>query len=63
MAHCICHLGWICEEHRDRPWPHDTCPGPGVLCMNPDCVNGKIALVNKALDDARDQRTRQNKLS
>jgi hypothetical protein len=23
--------GWVCEEHPDLPWPHDECPGPGVL--------------------------------
>lgn len=22
---------WICEQHPERPWPHDGCPGPGML--------------------------------
>jgi hypothetical protein len=26
---------WICEEHADRPFPHDGCVGPGVPC--PSC--------------------------
>ncbi len=34
---CHCHQGWICEEHPDRPWPHDDCAGPGIRCDNPDC--------------------------
>jgi len=29
--------------------------------MNPEGVNGKIALANKALDEAYDQRIRQDK--
>lgn len=24
--------GWICEEHNDKPWPHDKCAGPGMPC-------------------------------
>jgi hypothetical protein len=28
--------------------------------MNPACVNGKIALANKAPDEAHDRRIRQN---
>lgn len=23
--------GWRCEEHPDKPWPHDDCPGPGFI--------------------------------
>jgi hypothetical protein len=23
--------GWVCEEHPDKPWPHDDCPGPGMI--------------------------------
>ena len=23
---------WVCEEHPEKPWPHDDCPGPGELC-------------------------------
>jgi hypothetical protein len=23
--------GWVCEEHPDLEWPHDDCPGPGML--------------------------------
>ncbi len=22
---------WICEQHYWQTWPHDDCPGPGVL--------------------------------
>ena len=55
MASCVCNHSWICEAHHDRPWPHDTCPGPGELCMNPACPYGKIALANKALDETYDQ--------
>lgn len=22
---------WICECHPDKSWPHDDCPGPGML--------------------------------
>jgi hypothetical protein len=32
-----CLDGWICEEHPDKPWPHDGCAGPGVPCDNPFC--------------------------
>ena len=32
-----CADGWICEEHPDKPWPHDDCSGPGVPCENPAC--------------------------
>lgn len=23
---------WICEQHRQKPWPHDDCIGPGRPC-------------------------------
>jgi len=30
---------WLCEEHPDKPWPHDDCPGPGFACVcNPECA-------------------------
>jgi hypothetical protein len=29
---------WICEQHPDRPWPHDACAGPGEPC--PRCNRG-----------------------
>jgi hypothetical protein len=32
-----CADGWICEEHPDRPWPHDDCAGPGKPCDGPSC--------------------------
>ena len=32
-----CDNGWICEEHPERPWPHDDCGRPGVRCENPEC--------------------------
>lgn len=22
---------WVCEAHPDKPFPHDDCPGPGML--------------------------------
>jgi hypothetical protein len=34
---CHCAEGWICEEHPDRPHPHDDCAGPGDPCDNPNC--------------------------
>jgi len=33
-----CDHGWICEEHPDRPWPHDDCAGPGMPCDVPMCL-------------------------
>jgi hypothetical protein len=33
---CYCAEGWICEAHRELPWPHDDCAGPGVRC--PRCT-------------------------
>jgi hypothetical protein len=35
-AHAISQLadqagGWHCETHPGLPWPHDDCPGPGML--------------------------------
>jgi len=33
----LCAGGWICEAHRDQPWPHDECAGPGIRCTDPDC--------------------------
>lgn len=29
--------GWICERHRDQPFPHDECGGPGMPCEQPEC--------------------------
>jgi Phage integrase family len=37
MTYRRCKDGWICEEHPDKPWPHDDCAGPGVQCPNPEC--------------------------
>ena len=34
---CHCEQGWICEEHPDQPYPHDSCSGPGTQCDNPEC--------------------------
>jgi hypothetical protein len=25
-------IGWVCEQHPDRPMFHDNCPGPGEPC-------------------------------
>jgi len=22
---------WVCEEHPDKPFPHDDCGGPGMM--------------------------------
>jgi hypothetical protein len=30
-----CANGWTCEEHADRPWPHDDCSSPGQPCACP----------------------------
>ncbi len=27
-----CLDGWLCEQHPEKPWPHDDCAGPGVPC-------------------------------
>lgn len=24
-----CLVTWRCEQHPDKDWPHDDCPGPG----------------------------------
>jgi len=42
MKTCHCQDGWICDTHRDRPWPHDVCYGPGTLCVNPRCTVGRV---------------------
>jgi hypothetical protein len=31
VAHADAVGGWVCEEHPDRLWPHDDCPGPAML--------------------------------
>ena len=51
--HCAWCLdtAWVCEQHPDRPWPHDDgCGGPGMLCTNPTCV---AARVSQAVLEAR----------
>lgn len=35
---------WVCEEHPDRPWPHDDCAGPGVPCPGCNDSGGRPAL-------------------
>lgn len=35
---CHCDHGWCCEEHADRPYPHDGCAGPRKQCPNPECL-------------------------
>lgn len=30
-------MGWFCESHPDKPWPHDECAGPGMPCDEPGC--------------------------
>jgi hypothetical protein len=42
MKVCHCLDGWICDTHRDQPWPHDACTGPGTLCLNPSCIVGRV---------------------
>lgn len=27
--------GWVCEQHPDRPFPHDDCAGPGMPALPP----------------------------
>jgi hypothetical protein len=34
---CSCNQGWICEQHPDRAWLHDSCPGPGIPCEAANC--------------------------
>jgi hypothetical protein len=52
MALCWCNEGWVCEEHPERPWPHEACSGPGVPCDNPACEYGRAAIARKPIDDA-----------
>lgn len=28
-------MEWICEQHPDKPWPHDDCAGPGMPKVEP----------------------------
>lgn len=29
----LCHgHDWVCEAHPERPFPHESCPGPGDPC-------------------------------
>ena len=30
-AYVRAHGGWVCEQHPDQPFPHDDCPGPGMV--------------------------------
>jgi hypothetical protein len=39
---CHCKHGWICESHPDRAWPHGDCPGPAIICRNPECRIGEM---------------------
>jgi hypothetical protein len=39
---CHCDDGWICEQHHEKPWPHDGCGGPGMLCQDPECSVGRV---------------------
>ena len=32
MQVCYCDGDWICEQHPDKPYPHDLCIGPGMVC-------------------------------
>jgi hypothetical protein len=43
-----CAGGWICEEHPDKPWPHDDCLGPGMPCDAPGC---ELSLLDLTPDD------------
>ena len=49
IAICICNHGWICEEHRNRPWPHGKCPGPG-----PTLYHGPNGIVVTAVPEDAD---------
>jgi hypothetical protein len=31
---CLCHNGWICEDHPDRPRGHDGCDAVGITPYN-----------------------------
>ena len=39
---CYCDKGWVCEQHPGQPWPHDDCPGPRMLCADPNCIKGRV---------------------
>lgn len=38
-------LRWICEEHPERPWPHDDCPGPGEPCPRCNATNTRRTIL------------------
>ena len=38
----VCVNGWACEEHPEKPWPHDECAGPGVPCRVEGCAESKM---------------------
>jgi hypothetical protein len=46
---CFCFDGWVCEQHPDRCWPHDDCPGPGMPCVNPECAAGLVLRAELAM--------------
>jgi hypothetical protein len=57
-----CDDGWICEQHPDRPWPHDACAGAGMPCDMPvsdrstagaDAIGARVLLVPAAGGDGR----------
>jgi hypothetical protein len=57
---CYCAHGWICEAHQDKPWPHDRCPGPGVICRNPECPIGRLMRAELDAAKARDASPRDS---
>ena len=52
MDRHVCKVGWICEKHQNREWPHPDCQGPFIPCPFPGCrfvIDGKPKLPRRWL--------------
>ena len=46
---CACHdTDMVCEVHPDTPWPHENCPGPGMLAQTLEQCSQPMALIEVA---------------
>lgn len=52
MSGDLSHIVMRCEEHPDLEWPHDDCPGPGVLTYQPTLA-AYSDFITRHLDDIR----------
>jgi hypothetical protein len=60
---CYCKDGWICQVHPDKPWEHDGCTNPGILCVNPECVSGRVLRAKLEAQQPRGSKPRPPKAS